>query len=300
VKKRLAILIYSLASGGAERQVSILLQELAADFDITLVLMNDTIFYDIPKDTKIIYLERSLPNESGIKKLLKLPLLGYKYKKILHKERIDISLSLIKLVKLFKKIERLKKEDLSLPKKRFTFVSIGRLDSGKNHTLLIEALQKIDADLWIIGDGELKESLELKIKNLGLEGRVQLLGRQENPYKFLNRADCFVFGSNHEGFPNVLLEALACGVPVISTDCQSGPREILAPESDMTFQLLNKIDIAEYGVLIPIGRVDRMREAMLLMIKDNDLRKSYQKRALQWAGDFNIDVMLKQYKEVLQ
>jgi len=80
VKKKIAILIYSLASGGAERQVSILLKELREEFNITLVLMNGTIFYEVPKEVKIIFLEKSKANENGFIKLLKLPILGWKYK----------------------------------------------------------------------------------------------------------------------------------------------------------------------------------------------------------------------------
>jgi len=373
---KLSILIYSLASGGAERVVSILLKELCSRYDITLVLMNNTIFYDIPDNVEVVYLENSDPNESGIKKLLKLPALGWKYRQLLRKKGIELSLSFMirpnyinilaklfgsnaktlisersmfslqfsyknlqsfinkRLVKLYNfadlivansngnredlkrnfnikpeiktiynaldisQIEKRKEEDLEIAKERFTFVTIGRMDVGKNHLLLIEAVKGVDADLWIMGDGELREELEVRIEDLELKNRVKLLGRKNNPYKFLNRADSFVFGSNHEGFPNVLLEALACGLPVISTDCKSGPREILAPKSDFTKQA-REIEFADFGVLVPVGDADKMARAMRMMVEDESLRESLKEKAFIRARDFKVDKIIDQWVSVI-
>lgn len=377
MKKNISILIYSLASGGAEKVVSILLDRLKEKYNITLILMNDTIFYNIPDEVEVVYIEKSNPNESSIKKLLKLPILGLKYKKVLEDKKIDVSLSFMVrpnyinafaklfgsgaktiicersmfsfqfgykniqsfvnrlLVKLYNvadlivanskgnredlkrnfsikpeiktiynaldllQIEKRKEEDLEIEKKRFTFVTIGRMDVGKNHLLLIEALKDVDADLWIIGDGELRESLGFRIEDLGLKDRVKLLGRQSNPYKFLAKADAFVFSSNHEGFPNVLLEALACELPIISTDCKSGPREILAPNSDFTKQTTD-IEIADFGVLVPVGDVDKMAKAMRMMVEDESLRKSLKEKAYIRAKDFEVDKIIKEWEEVIE
>jgi len=207
MKKNLFILIYSLASGGAERVVSILLNELKDKYNITLVLMNDTIFYDIPKNLQIIYLENSNQNESRIKKLLKLPLLAWKYKKI---NKSDISLSFMNRPNYVNIIAKLmgmkrgnskgnakdltnnfniKKVDIIYNPDGFIFVTVGRLDNGKNHELIIKAMQDIDAKLYIIGEGELKNNLELTIKSLELKDKVFLLGRQENPYKYLAKSE---------------------------------------------------------------------------------------------------------------
>ena len=196
-------------------------------------------------------------------------------------------------------IEELSKKDIEFQKKRFTFVTVGRLDRGKNHKLLIEAVKDFNADLWIIGDGELKEGLQKYINELNLNDKVYLLGKKENPFSFLSKADCFVFSSNYEGFPNVLVEALACGLPIISTDCQSGPREILAPTSNISFQLNDKIEFAEYGVLTPIKNVEKLKEAMNLMINDENLRKNYQDKAKQRANDFKIEKIIKQHERIL-
>ncbi|MBF7071670.1 glycosyltransferase [Aliarcobacter butzleri] len=196
-------------------------------------------------------------------------------------------------------IEELSKKDIEFQKKRFTFVTVGRLDSGKNHKLLIEAVKDFNADLWIIGDGELKEELKKYINELNLNDKVYLLGKKENPFSFLSKADCFVFSSNYEGFPNVLVEALVCGLPIISTDCQSGPREILAPTSNISFQLKDKIEFAEYGILVPIKNVEKLKEAMNLLINDKNLRKDYEEKGNFRANDFKIEKIIKQYERIL-
>lgn len=372
MKKKLSILIYSLASGGAERVVSILLNALKEKYEITLFLMNDIVFYDIPEDIKIVYLEKSNPKESGIKKLLKLPFLAWKLKKY-NKNNISISFMnranyinilakifgmksriiiserampsfqhangiqgkinrfLIKnlylkadliianskgntcdLIENFnckkvetinnpidlEKIKELSSQKVEFRDDSFTFITIGRLDKGKNHKLMIDAMQNIEAKLYIIGDGELKDELENHIKSLSLENKVTLLGKQINPYKFLKQADCFLFSSNYEGFPNVLLEALACNLPIISTDCKSGPREILSPNSDLNFKL-DKMEFSKYGILVPIKNVEKLQETMNLVIHDESLRKKYQEKAKQRANDFKIDKIIKQYEEIL-
>lgn len=373
MKQKLSILIYSLASGGAEKVLSLLLFNLHKKYDITLFLMNNTIFYAIPKNLKIIYLENSNPMENGLKKFLKLPFLSWRYKKLnsanislsfmnrpnyinilakmmgmqskivvsersmpslQHKEGIQgmINRVLIKLLypkadqiicnsigntqDLFdnfqikdintisnpidiENIDNLAKVPLQYRDEKFIFITIGRLDRGKNHQILLETMKNIDAKLYIIGEGKLKNSLAEKIKFFNLQNKIILLGQQLNPYQYLVQADCFVFTSLHEGFPNVLLEALTCGLPIISTDCQSGPREILAPNSDINFQLKDNIELADYGILTPTKNVEKLQEAMSLIINNNSLRKNYQDKAKIRANDFKIDTIIKQYDEIL-
>ena len=197
------------------------------------------------------------------------------------------------------KIYKISKEEIDIEKKRFTFVTVGRLDRGKNHKLIINAIKDIDADLWIIGDGELKNEIHEYIKIQKLENKICLLGKKQNPFSFLLKADCFVFSSNHEGFPNALVEAMICRCSIISTDCQSGPREILSPDSDMNIQLVDKLELAEYGILTPIKNVDKLQESMNLIIKDENLRKNYQDKAKHRANDFRIEKIIKQYEKII-
>ena len=196
-------------------------------------------------------------------------------------------------------IKELSKNDIEIKKRRFTFVTVGRLDNGKNHRLIIEAMKSIEADLWIIGDGELREELLSYIKELNLNDKVYLLGKKENPFAFLAKADCFVFTSNHEGFPNVLVEALACSLPVISTDCKSGPREILSPKSNFSFQLKDDIELAEYGVLTPINDLYKLNKAMSMILIDKKLRENYKNKSKERSNNFDINKLIKEYEDII-
>ena len=110
-------------------------------------------------------------------------------------------------------------------------VGIGRLTPAKNFSLLIDAFNKVrqkqEAKLVILGDGQERSELEALTSALGLHDDVSLPGFVPNPYNFLKHCAVFVLSSRWEGLPTVLIEALACGAPVLSTDCPSGPREIL-------------------------------------------------------------------------
>ena len=85
---------------------------------------------------------------------------------------------------------------------------------------------------------------------------------------------------------------------LLSTDCKSGPREILAPNSDVSFQLKDKIELTEYGILTPIKNVDKLQETMSLIISDESLRKNYQDKAKHRANDFRIGKIIKEYEKV--
>lgn len=110
-------------------------------------------------------------------------------------------------------------------------LSIGRLHRQKGLDILIKAYAKTqvaqDAKLLIFGTGHLKAKLEELASELGVFEQIIFMGKTENPYAYMKKAKLFVLSSRHEGFPNVLVEAMACGCPVISTDCPTGPSEIL-------------------------------------------------------------------------
>lgn len=185
----------------------------------------------------------------------------------------------------------------------FTFCSIGRLDYLKNFELLINAmalLRNMHCRLLIIGQGELLNQLKARVEELGLSEKVFFTGHKENPYEYLKSADAFVLSSNLEGFPNVILEALACSLPVISTDCKSGPREILAPLTSYADQKISDYELAEYGILVPVNNPILLSDAMLRIIKDDELRANYKQKAGIRAKNYDIALISSKFIKMLE
>jgi glycosyltransferase involved in cell wall biosynthesis len=131
-------------------------------------------------------------------------------------------------------------------------IAVGSLKPQKNYPLLLDAFAKVCetrlAKLLILGDGPLKGHLERMVAARGLAGKVIFHGFTKNPFPYYLSADLFVLSSDYEGLPTVLVEALSCGLRVVSTDCPSGPREILAD--------------GRYGELVPCGDPEALADAM--------------------------------------
>jgi glycosyltransferase involved in cell wall biosynthesis len=131
-------------------------------------------------------------------------------------------------------------------------LAVGNLKPQKNYPLLLDAYAKLDkgdADrLIIIGEGELREALERQIRDFGIEQWVVMPGQTDFLEAYYQTADLFVMSSRHEGLPTVMIEALGFGLPVVSTDCPSGPREIL--------------DGGRFGTLVPMDDPTALARAM--------------------------------------
>ncbi len=134
-----------------------------------------------------------------------------------------------------------------------TVVTVGRLTEQKDHDTLLRAIREANRErpvrLFVLGQGERRSELEVLADELGIGEIVEFAGFDPNPYRYIAGADVFALSSQWEGFGNVLVEALAAGIHVVSTDCPSGPREIL--------------DNGRFGELVPVGDSNALAAGIL-------------------------------------
>lgn len=164
-------------------------------------------------------------------------------------------------------------------------LGVGRLDPYKDFGTLIKAFalvrQNRPARLFILGEGAERPKLEALVKQLKLKNDVSLPGFEPNPFRFMKRAAAFVLSSRYEGAPLVLAEALACGCPIVSTDCPSGPSEIL--------------EGGKWGKLVPVGDVEALAEAILETLENPPDREKLRERGM----DFHIDKIGQKWLELI-
>ncbi len=351
--QKLGIFIYSMGSGGAERVVATLLPTLMLKYEVHLILMSDAQAFELPEGLQIHYLEHSKPNEMPILKLLKLPFLALRYKKLCKNlginkqfvllnrpnyvaliarifglktpliinecttpslmyaknnatcvvnrllirflypkadlilansqgnrndliEHFGIKESLVKVLHNavdLDKIARLCEQSIEIEGK--FILNVGRLDRAKNQTMLIRAFARLENDLKlvILGEGALQAELVSLIARLNLQERVLLLGFDENPYKYMRKCEFFVCASSYEGFSNVLIEALACGCAVLSTEHKSGARELFGD--------------GEFGLLVRVNDEEALFDGLKRLCEDDGLRQDYEKKAQKRASEFD-------------
>jgi glycosyltransferase involved in cell wall biosynthesis len=170
-----------------------------------------------------------------------------------------------------------------LPGKRI--ISVGSFKPQKDHATLIRSFSLLvthqSATLVILGEGKLRPDLEQLINELGLSEHVVLPGFMNDPYPWYSGADLFVLSSRWEGFGNVVVEALQCGIPVVSTDCPSGPNEIL--------------EDGRYGRLVPVGDKVALATAMRDALTEEPNRELLKAR----ASEFSVERIGRHYLEVL-
>jgi glycosyltransferase involved in cell wall biosynthesis len=164
-------------------------------------------------------------------------------------------------------------------------LGVGRLTSQKDFATLIRAFdivcKETSAHLLILGEGNERAELETLIHSLGLDGLVDLPGYVVNPFPYMKNSSVFVLSSRWEGLPNALIQALACGCPVVSTNCPTGPMEILQG--------------GKYGYLVPVGDVDALAQAIL-----QSLRGDHRKPPAEWLDQFRVEPVVEQYLNIIR
>ncbi|MHB8970792.1 MAG: glycosyltransferase family 4 protein [Pirellulaceae bacterium] len=169
-------------------------------------------------------------------------------------------------------------------------VAMGRLSPEKGFDQLIAAFGRLHAQhadwrLEIAGEGPEREALQRQIDECGLSQQIRLVGWVQDPERFLSHSALFVMSSRYEGFPVALLEAMACGVPVVSFDCDSGPREIIRPDVD--------------GVLVPAGDTAALAQAIECLMVDPVTRQRLGARAADVIERFSLDLFQQRWNDVL-
>ena len=159
-------------------------------------------------------------------------------------------------------------------------LAVGRLTEQKGFDLLIPAFQRLAPDfpdwqLVILGDGPDRPALQAQVASAGMEGRISLPGRAGNVGQWYEAADLYVMSSRFEGFPNTLVEAMAHGLPAVSFDCDTGPRDIIRHEVD--------------GLLVPAGDVAALEAALRRLMGDAALRQQWGARALEVRKRFSME-----------
>ncbi len=169
--------------------------------------------------------------------------------------------------------------------------AIGRLGSEKGFDCLVKAvgiLTKASAGckLVIVGEGQERLNLEKLITALQLEDRVQLVGFQQNPYKYLSLSTVFVLSSRYEGFPNVLLEALSLGIPSVATRCLTGPDEIITDGVN--------------GILVAPDDEKALADGIGMLLKDEELRRKLSLAGKARSEDFRVNTIVKQFEKAIE
>ncbi|MDH3745758.1 MAG: glycosyltransferase [Acidobacteriota bacterium] len=170
-----------------------------------------------------------------------------------------------------------------------SILAVGRLVPQKDYPTLIRAFKQVRAErsarLIILGDGPLKSELQGLIEAQGLAQDVELAGFDANPFKYMSRATVFALSSIHEGLPGALIQAMACGAAVVSTDCPSGPSEIIE----------NGID----GYLVPIRDDGALASRIVQLLDQPELRRELAAGARLSAERFRVETVVRAYERVL-
>ena len=195
------------------------------------------------------------------------------------------------------------------------FVMAGRLNNSKGQNHLMKAFSKVkeiypSSGLVLLGEGESRGELEKIAQRLQLQQAVYMPGAVENPFAYMDKSDVFAFSSSLEGLPMVLIEAMACECPIISTDMKSGAREVLAPTTDI-LQVATEKEYAQYGILVPVCKDNEdisalskteqiLADAMLEMVSNHEVRERYIESSKEGAIRFSAETIIQQWIDLIE
>jgi glycosyltransferase involved in cell wall biosynthesis len=169
-------------------------------------------------------------------------------------------------------------------------VACGRLVEVKDYPTMLDAFARLreartNVKLAVLGDGPLRGSLEREAKARGLADHVAFLGFDKNPYKYMARARLLLQSSRAEGLPGTLIQAMACGTPVVATDCDHGPREVVTSGTD--------------GVLVPVGDARALADAARALLDDDTTRARMAAAARKASARFSVSASLARYQAAI-
>ena len=357
-KKKIAFVLPSLGSGGAERVLSILANKFVEDFDVMIItLYKCQPFYPLKKEINLNYCrETYLDSPTKWQSLKNHWMIFYNLNKLLKNHGIDVCIGFMTTaniyLSIFSKINNIpciiserihpefhklnkfwqfmrrqtygfanvlvvqtdsiksyfekfiekknikiiknplasgliQKRDIKHPREQI-ILNVGRLDAQKNQDLLIKAFANVDNEGWkvvLVGEGELRMTYETLITSLNLEQKIELVGIDSNIDTYYNNASIFVFTSRYEGFPNALTEAMYFGMACISTDCPSGPSDL--------------IDTDYNGFLIRVEDQEALEVKLKILMADSELRNQMGLKAMERTKEFEPEVILDIWKNLI-
>lgn len=199
-------------------------------------------------------------------------------------ERVEVIPNSIDINDIKRKAEE--EIDIDMPAEFKFIVTLGRLEREKNIAVLLKAFSELrkkeKIKLLVVGDGSERKTIERLSHELNIGEDVILVGYQRNPYKYIRKSDIFVHTCLFEGFANVIIEAMACGIPVIAVDCPYGPRDI--------------IKHGENGLLVPMNDEEALVDAILTLLHNRELSDLIASRGTERAEDFSVHKMVENYE----
>ncbi len=281
------------------KKLKSILKEINPDIIISfLVKSNFTVLLSKPKNCKVIISERNDPNQEYNN------FINNTFMKKLYPKADGIIYQTNEAKKFFEGIIKCPSEIIPNPiNDKFIIekpyqgirdheiVSVGRLEEQKNFKCLIKAFSKVNSSypnykLTIYGEGTKRKELEELIKELNLDKVVELPGQADDIEKKIFKAKCFVLSSNYEGMPNALMEAMALGLPVISTDCPcGGPKDLIVNNKN--------------GILVSVNNDEEIKNGIIKIIENDTFSKMISENACSISKDLNPTVINNRWEEFI-